>query len=68
MKLLQMLDGWKRIMAWGAMQIPGLSAVPGLRGSVEKVLTNPSKENIIEAVLQVALGLSMAHGIVKNNK
>lgn len=66
--IIKWLDGWKSIIGWILMSIPGLSANPMLYGALKKVLEDPSKPNIVEAVIQLILALGIADRIRKNLK
>lgn len=63
---MKFLNGWKSIISWGLIQVPGLSTIPGLAGSIEAVIQNPTKEAIVNAILQALLAAALGHRAVKN--
>lgn len=59
------LNGWKRILTYSLANIPWLGGNPLAIEAIEKAVTNPSKENLINAGIHVGLALATFHGLVK---
>lgn len=65
-KLLNKLSGWKTVIGYVLLLIPGLSDHPMLLGAIEKVLREPSAQNLIELAIQLLLAAGVSHRVVKN--
>lgn len=66
-KLAQFLSGWKTIIGYILLSIPGLGDAPMLKSAIERLLADPSnKQAIIDLLLQVVLALGIADRIRKN--
>jgi len=66
MALWKLLSNWKTVIAYLLMNIPGLTAYPMLKDALDKVLMDPSRQNIINLVIQVLLVTGIAHRVMKN--
>lgn len=66
-KFAQFLSGWKTIIGYILLSIPGLGDAPMLKSAIERLLADPSnKQAIIDLLLQVVLALGIADRIRKN--
>lgn len=63
--LWKLLDGWKSIIGYLLMSIPGLTTYPMLVAAIEAVLATPSKENTINAIVQLVLALGIGDRLRK---
>jgi hypothetical protein len=64
--ILARINGWKSIISYLLLQVPGLSDYPGVVSAIQDAVANPTSQNILNAVLQVALAGALAHKGVKN--
>jgi hypothetical protein len=64
--LLARLNGWKSIISYLLLQVPGLSDYPGVVTAIQEALANPTKQNVINLVLQLALVGALSHKALKN--
>lgn len=66
-KIAKFLSGWKTIIGYILLSIPGLGDAPMLKSAIERLLADPSnKQAIIDLLLQVVLALGIADRIRKN--
>lgn len=65
-KFLKLIDGWKSVIGYGLMSIPGIGTYPMLVDAVNQLLADPNKQNVINAVVQGVLALGIAHKVIKN--
>lgn len=61
-----MLSGWKSVLAWLMLQVPGLSDYPGIVGAINDAMAHPSKEKVLNLAWQVLLTVAAMHRVKKN--
>lgn len=66
MGFLNFLNGWKTVIGYLLMSIPGLTDFPMIKAAIESILANPSRQNLINAIVQIILALGVADRIRKN--
>lgn len=66
-KLINMLDGWKRLLSYAALNVPFLNSHPMLLGAIQDVLADPHNEQKwAYAISQALLAWGMLAGLIKN--
>lgn len=65
-RVIKFLDGWKSVLGYLLMSMPWLTPYPMLKAAIDAVLAVPSKDNIINAVVQLILALGIADRVRKN--
>lgn len=65
-KLWGLLDGWKGVLAWLMLQVPGLADYPGLVGAIQDLAAHPDKQKAINLAWQVLLAVAALHRVKKN--
>jgi len=64
---VRFVDGWKTVLGYILLSIPGIGAAPMLKTAIEGLLANPgNKQAIIDLTLQVILALGVGDRIRKN--
>ncbi len=66
MGILNFLNGWKTILGYVLMSIPGLTDYPMIKAALESVLAAPTRQNAINAIIQIILVLGVADRVRKN--
>lgn len=66
MEIWNKLSGWKTVIAYVLMSIPGLASNPMLLGAIKTFMDAPTEQGLINLVTQLILGLGIFHRIVKN--
>jgi len=64
--ILARLNGWKSILSYLLLQVPGLSDYPGVVSAIQDALAHPTTQNVINVILQLALAGALSHKAVKN--
>lgn len=64
-KLIELTNGWKSIIAYILLQIPFLTEHPLLVTAIEKVIQDPSPQNIGELIIQLLLLIGIGHKLFK---
>lgn len=62
------LDGWKSVIGYLLLSVPGLTSYPMLADALKSILENPSSQNIVNALVQLILGVGILDRIRKNLK
>ena len=65
-KFLYLIDGWKTIIGYVLLQLPFLSSYPALKTSITESMSNPSKENITNLLVQLILLTGVIDRVKKN--
>lgn len=66
LKLWKLLDNWKMVLAYLLANLPGISEYPMLRDAVEKVMAEPSAQNIVNLCIQLLFVTGVLHRVMKN--
>ena len=66
MGFLNFLSGWKTIIGYMLMSIPGLTDYPMIKAAIESVIAAPTRQNAINAIIQIILVLGVADRVRKN--
>lgn len=66
MGFLNFLSGWKTILGYVLMTIPGITDFPMIKAAIESVLAAPTRQNAIDAIVQIILALGVADRVRKN--
>ena len=66
MKLWKLLNNWKMVLAYLLANVPGLSAYPMLREAAEKVIAEPTPQNIFNLCIQLLFVTGVLHRVMKN--
>lgn len=62
------LDGWKSVIGYVLLSIPGVTDYPMLADAIKDVLQDPSGQNMVNALVQLVLGVGIIDRIRKNLK
>ena len=66
LKLWTLLNNWKTVLAYILANVPGLSSYPMLKDALEKVMAEPSPENILNLCVQLLFVTGVLHRVMKN--
>jgi hypothetical protein len=62
---MKLVDGWKRIIGYLLLSVPGLADTPMLRAAIERVMANPNKEALVTLAIQLILFFGVLDGVKK---
>jgi len=63
---MKLFDGWKRIIGYVLLSIPGLADTPMLRAAIDRVLQNPNdREALVTLAIQLVLFFGVLDGVKK---
>lgn len=62
------LDGWKSVIGYVLLSIPGVTDYPMLADAIQKIIENPSGQNVVNVLVHAVLGIGILDRIRKNLK
>jgi len=65
-KFLRLIDGWKSVIGYILMSVPILTPYPMLKTAIEALMENTTKENAVNAIVQLILALGIVDRVRKN--
>lgn len=68
MAIWSLLNGWKTILGYLLLQIPEITSYPGIGDAIKEVISNPTRQNIINFVVQLLLAIGVIHKVEKEVK
>ena len=68
LKLFKLINGWKSVLSYLLISVPGITDYPMLVDAINKVLAEPSRQNILNFAVQLLLAGSIFHRVIKNLK
>jgi hypothetical protein len=66
LKLWTLLNNWKTVLAYILANVPGISSYPMLKDALEKVMAEPSPENILNLCVKLLFVTGVLHRVMKN--
>lgn len=66
MGILKKISGWKTVVSYLLLSIPGVTDTPMLKAAIDAVIASSTPENIITLIVQAALFLGVGDRVRKN--
>lgn len=65
---IKVFNGWKTVISYLLLSVPGITDYPMLVDAIQRAISDPSKQNVINFVVQFFLAGSIFHKVLKNMK